>query len=234
MIDYVVNVLRLKTVVRLPSVSVNIRALLNMPLNVRLQGFPSYVRYNVGSNFAVLKQAHNRNLASPASAQMPTLAKVYIASKTADESFVNLNIATKLVKGSGLHCLSDAVKQEPCGLLGDAKRAVKLIGANAILRVDDQPDSRQPLVQTDRAILHDGSDLDAEVLLAALANPDAASLNERVLCRLATRARDTVRPTDRNHTAKRSIRIGEVFDGLKQCFWECFVHGEGRLARISI
>ena len=156
---------------------------------------------------------------------MLTLAGVHVASKAADESFVNFNGSAQLVECSGLHGLADSVKQKPRGLLSYAKRAVKLIRAYTVLRVDDQPDSRQPLIEADRTIFHDGSELDAEVLFAAFAYPDAASLNKRVLVGLTARASDAIRPADRNHATESGIRIGEVFNGLKKCFREWFVHG---------
>lgn len=48
----------------------------------------------------------------------------------------------------------------------------------------------QPLVDSKCRVFHDSADLYAEILLAGQANPDTASVNERMLFRFATRARD--------------------------------------------
>src|SRR5688572_5880722 len=135
---------------------------------------------------------------------------MHVTSETTDKSFVNFNRPHELVKGSGLHGLADTMQEKPCRFLSDAKRTVDLVRANPILRVDDQPNGRQPLIETDRRVFHDSSELHTKMLLTAFANPDAASLNKRVLRRFATRTGDTIRPTDRNHATERGIRIGKV------------------------
>lgn len=172
-----------------------------------------------------LQQTHNRNLASLSRSKVFALAHMHVPSLAANEGLVNFNLSAKFGEGSGLHGLADSMKQIPRALLSDYNTTVNFIRTNAVLRVDDQPDGSQPLVQTDRAIFHDGSDLDAEVLLALQADPCAASLNKRMSVRLATRANDSVRPADSNHAAQRSFCIGEVFDSLNKCFWEGVVHG---------
>jgi len=96
-IDNVVNKLRLKVLIGDPLVGVKSRAVLNVALDMPLQGFHSHLCNNVRSHFAVtLKQAHHGNLATVApGADMLSLVFVHVASKTTDEGFVPLQLRPK-------------------------------------------------------------------------------------------------------------------------------------------
>lgn len=59
----------------------------------------------------------------------------------------------------------NTMEHEPCGLLGNANRAVNLPRANPVLAIGDHPDSREPLIQSERRVLEYGPDLDAELVL---------------------------------------------------------------------
>jgi hypothetical protein len=62
---------------------------------------------------------------------------VHVASFATDESFIDLDLrafAASFLEGSALHGQADAMHHEPCGFLGNAKSAVNLIAADAILR----------------------------------------------------------------------------------------------------
>jgi hypothetical protein len=48
---------------------------------------------------------------------------------------------------------------EPRGLLCYADRAMNFVTADPILAIGDHPDSSEPLVQPERAVLKDGADL---------------------------------------------------------------------------
>ena len=67
---------------------------------------------------------------------------------------------------------ADAMIHEPSSLLGNAKSAVHLIAADAVLAVGDHPNCSKPLPEIDWAILEYRSDLGGElaarVLLFAL------------------------------------------------------------------
>jgi len=65
------------------------------------------------------------------------------------------------------------MEHEPCGLLSDSERPVNLIGANAVLAVDQHPESAKPLVERERAILENRSDLNRELASARFALPAA-------------------------------------------------------------
>src|SRR5712675_2394438 len=124
-------------------------------------------------------------------------------------------MASKFSKASGLHRLADSVKQKPRALLSDADSAVNLIATDSVLCINNEPDSRQPLVEADRRVFHNGIELDAKMLFTRQANPDAASPNKRMLDALATRTSDNaIRPANSYHAAKRNVWIREVNDCL--------------------
>ena len=53
--------------------------------------------------------------------------------------------------------------------LGDAEIAADFVAGNTVLAVHEQPHCSEPLVQTERRILKDSSDLDGELRLGVLA-----------------------------------------------------------------
>jgi len=70
---------------------------------------------------------------------------------------------------AGFHRLTDTVRHEPCSLERDAQRAVKLVGADALLAGRDQEDRLKPQVHGDVRGLEDGPDLHGEGLPAGVA-----------------------------------------------------------------
>ena len=102
------------------------------------------------------------------------------------------------------------MQQKPCRLLGDTQKTMDLRCSTANLRIGNHPDCDQPLIQTHRAIFHDSSDFNREILLAILAYPEAASLDEAGRLRAATRAGNAIRPAQPDHEAQAIVRIGEV------------------------
>src|SRR6266516_3332283 len=240
MIDHFVGVILIKLSIRAKRIAVNSRASLDVFGHLAVERLALGVWHNHSPNLAMTRQqAHNRNLAGGLVSSSKRSCKfshtpsqcrtVHVPRLAADESFVNFDLAAKLGEGSGLHSLAYSVKQEPCALLSNAEGAVNLVGTNAVLRVHYQHDSRQPLIQTDRAIFHDGAKLDAEVLFAALAYPDATGFNKRVPVVTTARASDNaIRPTDRNHATERGIRVGKVDDCSLESLWKCVVVLHGR------
>jgi hypothetical protein len=135
---------------------------------------------NFGSDFTVtLKQAHNGNLTTSASAfdSALALALVHVARKTADESFINFNFAAHLLKCAHLHCESDSMNHKPRGLLSDAERAMDFIRTDAVLAIDNHPNGSQPIIQAERRIFKYSSDLNAKLAarVRALAMADGVS-----------------------------------------------------------
>src|SRR5260370_23148389 len=126
---------------------------------------------------------------------------VHIARLAADEAFVNFDFSAKLAIFT-LHRQTDAMEHEPCGFLSYAKRAMKLPRANAVLVVDNHPDSWQPLLQSERPVLEYRSGLQAELraIVLAVALPDARLFEIDHMVRIAARAtHDAIRPAKLKH-----------------------------------
>src|SRR5712692_1317348 len=71
----------------------------------------------------------------------------------------------RLSEPARLHGEPDAVQHEPRRFLRDAKRAVGLVGRDAVLAVRHHPDSAEPFVVADSTVFHHGPDLDGGLLL---------------------------------------------------------------------
>ncbi|HXC95596.1 MAG TPA: hypothetical protein VNU92_07835 [Edaphobacter sp.] len=117
-----------------------------------------------------------------------------------------------------MHQHPQTVEHEPSGFLGNSNSAVNLVGGNAVPTIGEHPQSAKPLIQTDRGILENRSDLDRELLLAGLAEPDFAGRYKAVFVGLATRARHlAIWPAKVLRILKAAVRIAEVDDGFLQC-----------------
>jgi hypothetical protein len=96
--------------------------------------------------------------------------------------------------------------------------------AHTVFAIDQHPKSSHPLIERDWRILHYGSNLEGELLIAVIAKPDAASLNERMLRTIAARASYfAVWPAQAYRVVKNALVIGEVNNRFLQCLW--FLHG---------
>src|SRR6202023_3133276 len=119
-----------------------------------------------------------------------------------------------------LHREPDAVKHEPCSFLSNAKRAVKLPRANAVLVVDDHPDGRQPFVQAKRRVLEYRSGLQAELwaVVLAVALPHARLFEiDHVVGISARTAYNAVRPAKFHHECATVLEVLEVDNRFSQC-----------------
>src|ERR1700683_2222029 len=109
---------------------------------------------------------------------------------------------------------------EPCSLLCYTDGAVNLVGTNAIFAVHDLPHCREPFVQTERAILKNGSrfhcELSVGVTCATL--PSVVFLQECYSLIPAARALDPVGPAACHNVITAVDGIREVDD----CFLESF------------
>ena len=86
---------------------------------------------------------------------------------------------------------------------------------NAVLAVDQHPESGHPFIHSERRIFEDRVDLERELLIAATAEPQLAGLNEVVRFGTATGADDlAIRPAEFHGVVESALRIGEVNYGL--------------------
>ncbi len=221
MVYDLMGVLPSKALVREQKIGIESRSRLNMLLHLGLQRVLLAVRNYRGDDLtATLKDAHNGNLVLRAGAGNATgfLGNVHVPGLAADEGFVCLNLAGELDAGILMHDLTDAVKHEPCRLLSDADAAVHLVARDAILASANHPDSHHPLIEPQGGILENGSDFDAELLLASVAHPDTPSLDEGMLLRPATWASNlTVWEPKVERVLESTVRIAEVNDSFLQC-----------------
>ena len=95
---------------------------------------------------------------------------------------------------------------------------IYLTGTHAIFAVAEHPKGAHPLIQSDWRVFKDRSHLEAELLFAALAKPDAAGADERVILRAAAWARNNaVRPAKIERILKAAVRIAEVNNRFLKC-----------------
>lgn len=167
---------------------------------------------------ASLQQSHHDCLAEVRGLfhNAVTLSGVHVPGKSANESLIHLDFAAELTTGTVLHGKPDTMQHEPCGFLGDANGPVNLPRTDSVLTVRNHPHRSEPLVETNRRILKDGSDLDAELRfrMASLALPHTARFHERNGFRSASWAHNTVGPSPRNEIVNAVIRIGEILNRL--------------------
>jgi hypothetical protein len=137
---------------------------------------------------------------------------VHEASRAANKRFVNLKLAIAEFIVLIVHREPDAVKHEPSGFLSDPYGAVNLPRANAVLAISDHPNGGEPFVQSERRVLKDSSDLNAELTfrMASLALPDAPLSDEANLVGATSRAHNTIRPTSINQVVQAVVGIGEI------------------------
>jgi hypothetical protein len=237
-IDNATNVGIIKIVIARMLVGVDGRARLDVRSNAWLKDRSGSSVNNHCSRLAAvaLKQAHYSNLANKAiKRKLLTLGLMKVASQSTDESFVNFDFAGQFAKRSVLHCLADSVKQKPRALLSHTERPRQFTRTDAVLRVSNQPDSGQPLIEPDRRIFHEGANLDAELLLTGFALPQAARRQVRHFAAVTDRALNAIRPAHLRKKVGAVISIRKVQDRLLQSGWETclLLHGEETLAQNS-
>jgi len=140
-------------------------------------------------------------------------ALVHLVRVRSNVRFVGLYGATKakLMRRVRLHCFPNPMKHEPSGFLSHANGPMQFVAADSVLAIADHPDRRHPLVQTDRGILKDRADLDGELFLASLAEPNLAGAHKRIGVRATARARNfVIRPAHPLGILECAIRVTEV------------------------
>jgi hypothetical protein len=140
---------------------------------------------------------------------------VHVAGLATDDRLIDFNGPLELLKTAGLHGEADAVEHEPGRLLSDAESASEFVRRDAVLRVGDEPNRREPLVETEGRILEDGADLHGELLFARLALPEASGgqVGVRPLTAGANRA---VRPAETGDELGADIQVTEVPDSFEE------------------
>ena len=225
MVDYFMLVMLVEANVRLERIGVERSASLDMFPNQGLHiELAALVNDLCANSAAALHESHDYGfIIVNAASQFSLAALVHVPSFAADECFVNFYAFATAAQLRGielvLHRKPQALKHEPCRLLGNAKRAVNLHAGNAILAIAEHPESSHPLVESDRRIFEDRPDFKRELFLAGLAKPDEPSANEPMVFAAAARANHlAVREAKIDGEHKSTLGIGEVNDGLLKCF----------------
>jgi hypothetical protein len=118
------------------------------------------------------------------------------------------------------------MEHEPCGFLSDFNGAVNFPRTDSVLVVDNHPSSGQPLVESERGILENSSDLDGKltVMVHALALPLALSGKKAdILTSTGRASHDAIRPSAAHEIGKAVVKIGEIDDCFLQGVW--LAHG---------
>src|SRR5207245_5414868 len=113
----------------------------------------------------------------------------------------------------------EPMQHEPCGLLANPHVLADLVGTDAILAIDQHPQSCKPLVQTERPILKDRAKLHGELLVALFALPPLLSFQVVVLFVAASRTFGAFWPAHLRHGVNTELLIREVPHGLLKCLW---------------
>ena len=147
-------------------------------------------------------------------AALEPLADMPVLGETADEGFIDLDLAEQLTLGAVTHSHANAMAHVPGGFVATgAEHPVDLMGAHALLRVVHQERDFEPLAQRILRVLEDRPGDDREsiaVLVAPLAQPvEGPGLDLPNLCVAAARAMNAIGPTTRDEE-----RLAVVF-GLK-------------------
>lgn len=112
------------------------------------------------------------------------------------------------------------MEHEPSRLLGYTKRTAKLMGANTILAVHQEPEGRKPLGKADGRILKDRAYLDAELTATLPALPPLLGLQViGLIHRAPIGALRAIRPAHLGYSVNADLLIGEVLNGFKKCLW---------------
>src|SRR2546427_11462186 len=228
MIYNLVRVIGCESFIREQGISVECCASFDMLAYFRLQCAPAAIRYNHGAKFpAALHNPHGCGFILPASSGDPalTFAQVHIACFPADEGFIYFYFAAIAAEFAPeefiLQGQTNAMQHEPSGLLRQSQIAGNFIATDSVLAIGEHPCSSEPLVQSDRRILIDGSDFDGELALwvMAAALPQAAIWIELYLFGTAGRADDAFGPASHSKVVNAVIGIREVKNGFLETLW---------------
>ncbi len=226
--DLMLESLLLESLIGHERIGIDRAPCFHVSANVRLQRVLFAIANDSGANFAAaFEDSHDSGFILGASLSNPALVFVGVheASGTANESFVYFNFAIRTAefqKRAVLHGKANPMEHKPSGLLSDAQSAANLVRANTVLAVRNHPNCDKPLVEGNRRIFHDGSDLDRELPMGmhALALPLPLIIQEHGIFTSASGAgHNTVRPAKFDHELEAVVGIGEVNDGLLESLW---------------
>ncbi len=202
----------------------------NLGVDGRLVGVGNDHRAHLAGRLpgATLKQAHDDAFApaTPANLAARLHVLVHVLGRPADERLVALNGPVQLLERAGLNGGADAMEHEPRGLLRDAEGAAKLVAADAVLGVQQQPDGGEPLAQLDGAVLEDAAHLDGELVVpvAIAADEQAAGFDLAHTLGVTPGARHPFGPAHPRHELMGAVGVGELLNALGQRLRKTLCH----------
>jgi hypothetical protein len=216
-VDHLMHVISGQPIVRTPSVAENVGAAINVFANESLKRRGAGIGDVAQANLlgVAIQQTHQDCFTGPARRRdFASFVLVHEAGETADKRPVNLKLSTTQLIIFIMHRKPDAMKHEPRGFLSNANGAVNLPRANPILAIRDKPHSGEPLIQSERRILEDGSGFNRELapVVALVALPTVVFLLEGHVVASATRTDDTFTPTPSDNALPAIDRVREVND----------------------
>src|SRR6266446_4334605 len=205
-------------VVSNPFIRVHLRPMLHRVKNFFLQRLALHVRNNFGSDLPNVAVEHSDDdglsLGSALDVVTDPLFVVHILEVPANEGFVNLDwpgVPADFCERAILESKAQPLQNEPCGLLRDPQVPSDLVGRNAVLAVNEHPESGKPFVKRNGGVLKDRSLLHGELTTALLALPTLLGLKVVVLCSGALRAaRNAVGPAKVSNGVNTDIFVGEM------------------------
>jgi len=223
MIHGLMNEILLRRAVRSSGIGEEFGTMLYTVQNLAHQRAPLNLVHDLGANLAsvAIKHSKDSRLRSVKVESLPFL-QVHVARLAADVGFVRFCRAARRSHArhrSRLHRFTNPVEHEPSRLLCNSDRAMQFVTADAVFAVADHPEGCHPLIEADRRVFKNGSDLERELLLASVAEPQFPRLHERVRVRFAAGARNLVfRPTKPFRVFEGSIRVTEVNNCLLESY----------------
>ena len=218
-----IKVSRIQTLIAEVLISVDLRSETNVLQNLVLQSLTLCIGDDHCANLAAVARPHTHYDSFLIAVHVSdTTLRVHVTSFSPDVSLINFNgvfsVPTEFSL-PGLHHLADAVQHEPSRLLGNADCPGHLVARDAVFAVGHHPKGNHPLIESDGAVLEDCPYLEGELLLAGVAVPDFPGLDEGMLLLTASGAGyDPARPPQIEGVLEGPVRIGEVNDGLLECF----------------
>lgn len=120
----------------------------------------------------------------------------HAANLAANVSLVHFHDAAQKLGVGVPDCRTDAVAQMPCSLIGDAKGALHLQGADSLLRFSHEKDCHEPLHERQMAIMEDRPARGGKLIAALVAVVLVALRNGGDAFALAARASDAIGPAE--------------------------------------
>jgi hypothetical protein len=210
-IDDLVRKLLTQAPVGKQFVGIDIRSLTHVLLNERLESiFLAVLNHGCPDFAAALEHAYHDGLLERV---VFTFVGVHIAGFAANKGFVYFDVTSELAALFALMRLPNPMEHEPSSFLTDSECPMEFPGGDPVLGISKQPHGWKPLVQAERRVLKDGSDLDGELALwvVTTALPAIVLVGKRHLCATAGRALHyAVRPAFRYQIGQAVFGIGEV------------------------